>query len=191
MKRPKQWATTAVRKKLAPGILSMTHGKCAFCEGPLGTQAYPQIEHYHPKSHYPDQVFRWENLLPICQICNTSKADIDHRGMLFHPELEDPESFFGVHPDTGELRILSAVKGADRVRAEETLRVCSLQRADLAAARAQQYQEDAEWFQTKWSSAGWKLKCNPKRPYKLGLRQILRYRQLTSLLKEDRQLFET
>jgi len=169
----------------------MTHGKCVFCEGPLGAQAYPQIEHYQPKAHYPNDVFRWENLLPICQVCNTSKGDTDHKGQLLHPELEDPEAFFGVHPDTGELRILSHVTGVDRRRAEITIRICALDRAELAAARAQQYQEDAEWFEANWSAKGWHLRRNPKRPYKLGLRQILKYRQLTHLLKEDRLLFES
>jgi 5-methylcytosine-specific restriction endonuclease McrA len=54
----------------------------------LGAQAYPQIEHYVSRKVNPDRVFEWKNLLPVCQICNTSKGHADHQGSLLKPDAE-------------------------------------------------------------------------------------------------------
>lgn len=66
------------RKYIKDQLTAMTYGKCAYCEGPLITAgAYMEIEHFFPKSIYPDLVVAWDNLLPSCKRCNISKGSHD------------------------------------------------------------------------------------------------------------------
>lgn len=48
----------------------MFYGKCAYCESKIEHIDYPHIEHYRPKSQFPEYCFDWENLLLACTICN-------------------------------------------------------------------------------------------------------------------------
>ena len=70
----------------------MFHGKCAYCESKITVVTYGSIEHFRPKSIYPELTFEWNNLLLSCDICN----DIGHKGNQFsldingNPLLLDP-----------------------------------------------------------------------------------------------------
>lgn len=72
-------------------LLSMQHGKCAFCESKIDHISYGDVEHFRPKAavkqNAADPVTRpgyywlayeWENLLLSCQLCNQR-----HKGNLF------------------------------------------------------------------------------------------------------------
>ena len=68
------WNKPYIKKEL----LKMSHNKCCYCELKLGEEGkYMQVEHYHCKSLYPDEVVLWENLLPSCNRCNTNKSSHD------------------------------------------------------------------------------------------------------------------
>ena len=77
-------------------LLEMTHNKCCYCESPLNEQgAYMEIEHFHPKSLYPDEVVKWENLLPICKTCNINKSSYDTKKCNFiDPSEVNPKAYF-------------------------------------------------------------------------------------------------
>jgi len=73
-------------------LIKMFHGKCAYCESKIRTVAYGDIEHFFPKSLYPDLTFVWKNLLLACSICNNAahkgtKFPLDDQG---NPLLIDP-----------------------------------------------------------------------------------------------------
>lgn len=55
-------------------LLEMTNHKCAYCEQRLGEGVNITLDHYVHKSHMPERVADWENLLPCCQSCNSSKS---------------------------------------------------------------------------------------------------------------------
>jgi hypothetical protein len=73
-------------------LKEMFHGKCAYCESKVTHVTYGAIEHFHPKSKYPDLTFEWSNLLFSCDVCN----DANHKGVQFpldihgNPLLIDP-----------------------------------------------------------------------------------------------------
>jgi len=48
---------------------------CCYCEGNIPLTGYEEIEHYKPKSKYPELCFEWTNLHQICQKCNKNKND--------------------------------------------------------------------------------------------------------------------
>ena len=79
-------------EKIKEALVTMFHGKCAYCESKLTHVSYGEIEHFYPKSAYPDKTFTWENLLLSCSICNNT----NHKGVKFpldeqnNPLLIDP-----------------------------------------------------------------------------------------------------
>lgn len=81
---------------IAKQLLAMSNGKCCFSECRLEEEGkYPEIEHFAPKSLYPESVVQWENLLPISSACNKSKSDHDTRQEpIINPRYEDPKEHF-------------------------------------------------------------------------------------------------
>jgi len=98
------------------------YGKCAYCESKITVVTYGAIEHFYPKSQYPDLTFTWKNLLLSCDKCN----DANHKGTNFpldditgNPLLIDPTD--GVtDPNThlefiwDEIAKLASVYGRDQ-----------------------------------------------------------------------------
>ncbi|OKP85838.1 HNH endonuclease [Paenibacillus sp. P32E] len=82
------WNQDYIKKAL----LKMSNNKCIFCECRLGEESkYIEVEHFHPKSLYPEEVVDWENLLPICKRCNGLKRDHDTKLVpIINPTLIDP-----------------------------------------------------------------------------------------------------
>lgn len=63
-------------KYIVDALMNMSHNKCAYCECKLGEESkYMEVEHFHDKKDFPDEVVLWDNLLPSCKKCNTSKSD--------------------------------------------------------------------------------------------------------------------
>lgn len=78
----KQYKTTneAVWNKpyIKKALLEMSHNKCAYCELKLSEEGkFLQVEHFHCKKLYPNEVVIWENLLPSCNRCNINKSSHD------------------------------------------------------------------------------------------------------------------
>lgn len=74
----------------------MTDNKCCYCEAKLGS-GYKEmhIDHFHPKSLYPNEVVNWDNLLPACPHCNKSKSSHDtYIEPIINPCIDDPRKYF-------------------------------------------------------------------------------------------------
>jgi hypothetical protein len=67
------WHVSYIKKPL----LEMTAHKCAYCERQLGKGVNITMDHYVHKSQAPEKVVAWDNLLPCCQSCNSSKGTYD------------------------------------------------------------------------------------------------------------------
>lgn len=69
-------------------------GKCSYCDSKIGLTSPAYIEHYYPKSIYPEKVADKDNLLIACQICDISKAakfplDSDGNPLLLNPRTDN------------------------------------------------------------------------------------------------------
>lgn len=86
------WNKDYIKKPL----LKMSFAKCCFCETNVNEESkYMEVEHFHPKSIYPDEVVDWNNLLPICKRCNGKGAKADHDTKLepiINPTLDNPKA---------------------------------------------------------------------------------------------------
>lgn len=78
---------------ITEALLKMSFGKCCFCETNVNEESkYMEVEHFHPKSLYPDEVVLWENLLPICKRCNVRKLNHNTKNEpIIHPVKDNPK----------------------------------------------------------------------------------------------------
>ncbi|WP_423179181.1 MULTISPECIES: HNH endonuclease [unclassified Stenotrophomonas] len=82
-------------EKIKIALHEMSRGKCAYCEIRLNEGAtYLEVEHFFAKKHHPERVLDWNNLLPACKRCNSSKGDWDVSladQMAIDPTIMDPK----------------------------------------------------------------------------------------------------
>lgn len=105
--------------------------KCAFCETKPGESGNIEVEHFAPKSIYPELAFKWENFLPACRNCNGSKDDHDTvNAPIINPYEVNPEDIFHYN----DIKI--AANDAHEEVGERTIRVCGLNSARLMKPRA-------------------------------------------------------
>jgi hypothetical protein len=52
-----------VNQKLLPLLKNQTQDHCSFCDAfPVDPPSIPTIEHFRPKTAFPKEAFKWENL---------------------------------------------------------------------------------------------------------------------------------
>jgi uncharacterized protein (TIGR02646 family) len=193
------WATKSAKRILGAALRRLAHGKCVYCEGKLDTQSYLEVEHYVAKMIAPDLAFEWTNLLPVCQICNNTKSDQDHGNILLKPDDEDPEPYFWIHPDTGKLEPHPKLDQARARRANETIRLCNLQRPALCEERFGMLRRVGRWSEqvarsgplTAVLEEEWNDLCDPRMQYKFVLRHALELRGQHVLAEYDRARFRS
>ncbi|WP_259015816.1 HNH endonuclease [Emticicia fluvialis] len=57
-------------------LLTLSNGKCCYCETNIREESkYLEVEHFHHKETFKDEVLDWDNLLPSCKKCNGTKND--------------------------------------------------------------------------------------------------------------------
>jgi uncharacterized protein (TIGR02646 family) len=86
-------------RSMAPGLEC-----CMYCEDSEGTD----IEHFWPKSAYPDKAFSWDNYLLACSGCNSNhkrnQFPVDAAGapLLINPTSEEPRDHLTLTGRTGK-----------------------------------------------------------------------------------------
>lgn len=75
-------------------LCDMYNRYCCYCEGDIALTGYAHIEHYKPKSKYPELCFEWNNLHQSCSKCNTNKNDKwDDDNPILNPTDDEPEKY--------------------------------------------------------------------------------------------------
>lgn len=84
------------KKYIKDALYNMSNGKCCFCETLLGEEGkFMQVEHFHPKNKYKEEVVVWENLLPCCNRCNGNKGTHDtYEEPILDPTIFNPKEHF-------------------------------------------------------------------------------------------------
>jgi len=193
------WATTAAKKVLSGELRNLAFGKCAFCESVLGVTAYLEIEHYVAKTVNTALAFQWENLFPICRLCNNAKSDIDHAGDLLKPDVDDPENLLWLNPDSGELQPKAALDGVVLSRIERTIELCDLQRGPLCTKRIETMSSTIRWLERLHAQSGqldkhlrdeWDRMTHSAAEYKFVIRHVFEIKGQPALAAFDRLKFE-
>ena len=76
------------------GLLDFSNNKCCYCEANIHEESkYLEVEHFHHKDIYKDEVLEWENLLPSCKKCNGTKNNHDTKlEPIIDPSKIDPKN---------------------------------------------------------------------------------------------------
>ncbi|MBI5558340.1 MAG: TIGR02646 family protein [Deltaproteobacteria bacterium] len=125
-------------REIKDALLVMFHDKCAYCESKISHIAYEQIEHFRPKSKFPELTFEWTNLLLSCPICNGLAYKGDHfpeeteGGPLINPCEDMPDEHLDFVFDL-DARLATVV--GKTARGETTKKLLGLNRDDLRAYR--------------------------------------------------------
>ncbi len=122
-------------------LVSMFHGKCAYCESKILHVDYGHIEHFRPKSklEFRSLAFEWRNLLLSCAICNGREHKGDRfpeaaeGGPLVNPCEDFPDAHFEFVFDF-RARLATVVGTTARGKTTETC--LGLNRQDLRAYRS-------------------------------------------------------
>jgi len=181
------WATQTAKKVLSAALRGLAHGKCVYCESALEVTSYLEIEHHVAKTVAPELAFEWTNLLPACRVCNNAKGEQDHKGALLKPDAEDPEPYFWIHPDTGKLAPHPKLDESQSRRANETIRLCDLQRPALCTKRVEMLIRVLRTLSSP-EVTGPVLEelLSPSTEYKFVLRHVLETRGQHQLAEIDR-----
>lgn len=115
------------------GLIKSSEGKCAFCECIPSEGGNIEIEHFKPKSEYPEFTFEWDNFLPSCRKCNGSKGTHDTVvEPIINPYDIDPKGVFHFV----DIEIKASNTGIKQI-AEKTIEVCGLNTLRLWKPRAE------------------------------------------------------
>lgn len=128
-------------KQIKEALITMFHGKCAYCESRITHITYGHIEHFKPKAlpEYHDLAVDWTNLLLACDRCNgTENKGVKFPGPadggpLVNPIEENPEQHFRF--DFDPVTRLANVLGISE-RGETTWKALGLNRPELVRQRS-------------------------------------------------------
>ncbi len=97
------------------------HGLCAYCE----EICKGEVDHFRPKSRYPELVYAWSNWLFACHDCNQAKSGRWPAGGYVDPCANfgpaHPEHYFDFDVLTGEILPQRGLSQGRRDRAQKTI----------------------------------------------------------------------
>ena len=105
--------------------------RCIYCENDI-TTGDPNVEHFHPKSLYPNETFEWDNLFSACIECNRPKGDFDTNALPFiHPVNDDPEVFLSYEMLLIKPRYRATTNQVLYEKGKNVISNCKLDRGEL------------------------------------------------------------
>lgn len=128
-----QWGELARNKsdyeEVTQALDNLQGTRCAYCESPLGEA---HVDHFEQRSRVHRLTFVWDNLFRSCERVDSCGRYKDRQTYapsdLIKPDVDDPEHFFRFKSD-GTIDVREGLTPAETKRAEETLRVLSLDEA--------------------------------------------------------------
>jgi len=133
---PREWGAARKTRPLKTVHAALTtmagHGaRCMYCCDSHGTD----IEHFWPKTPYPDRMFQWPNLLLCCAECGRFKGDRfplrNGTPDLVDPTADNPWQFLDFDPATGVVVArYDLATGAESTKGAETVKLLQLDRRE-------------------------------------------------------------
>ncbi|MFA7239591.1 MAG: hypothetical protein WC091_05710 [Sulfuricellaceae bacterium] len=147
-KHPFGWRSPACYQEIRRQLSVMTQAHCAFCDGAIGVESRETVEHFRPKSTFPDLAYEWNNLFPCCDLCQSNKLEKFDPALLKPDELEYAfDNYFVANFSTGEIEPSPHTDANARRQADVTIRLYGLNLPARKKARKREweaYQRDAQ-----------------------------------------------
>lgn len=127
---------TNVRDEILPLLRTMTNDHCSYCDGfPMEAMLGDTIDHFKPKSLFPLEAYRWENLFLCCHICQ--KRINQFQEILLKPDEIEYEfaNYFFYDTESGEIVPNKKADSENQKRAKYTIRIFKLNKFNRPNAR--------------------------------------------------------
>lgn len=123
-----------------PTLVEQTGAHCSYCDGFPLMSAYETIDHFKPKSKFPNDVCNWENLYVACAHCQNVKGT-QYDDLLIRPdELSyDFNAYFFYDFTEHEIRILPNLSINKLNGAKKTDEILDLNHKAMIESRRQSY----------------------------------------------------
>lgn len=120
------WRSDLCYQLLRRALSNMTQGHCSFCDGSVGSESRETVEHFRPKTVFPELAYTWDNLFVCCDVCQGKGDGFDE--LLLKPDEQEYsfERYFVNNYKTGEIEPNPAADVQDRARALITIRLYQL-----------------------------------------------------------------
>ena len=120
------WRSNVCYEALRSVLSGLTKKHCSFCDGAIGSESRETIEHFRPKSLFPELAYTWDNLFICCDVCQCKGDRFDE--LLLKPDESDYffERYFIKNYKSGEIEPNPAANEHDQVRALITINLYQL-----------------------------------------------------------------
>lgn len=131
-------------------LFNMTKGHCAFCDGGnIGAESRKTIEHFRPKSSFQELAYKWENLYPCCDQCQSQKRERFDFALLIPDDVNYQfNNYFIANYHTGEIEPSGFASEDAQQRARVTIEHYGLNLPERKTSRKRErrryYQRDTE-----------------------------------------------
>jgi uncharacterized protein (TIGR02646 family) len=137
----KSWHKTPVNQLLLGPLSGMTDDHCAYCDWyPTDCGTDRTIDHFKPKTQFPNEAYHWPNLYLSCRQCQSrgiQSLSEEQYAQVLRPDTPGYrfERYFIYQYRNGNIAPNPAATPSDRSRAELTIRVFQLNAGGRPAAR--------------------------------------------------------
>ena len=142
-----QFQNKPVNQHLKQPLKDLTKNHCSFCDGfPMGKMSRNTIEHFRPKSKYPELSYCWTNLFIACDICQEKNDNFDK--LLLKPDALDYEfsKYFIFDFLNGEIKPNPKTSKIAQERAKITIDIYGLNNDDKPIFRKEEYEDNEADF---------------------------------------------
>jgi uncharacterized protein (TIGR02646 family) len=102
-------------------VSNVFFGICGYCE----RECKGEVDHFRPKSRFPERVYEWKNWVLACHACNNMKGGKWPVGGYVDPCAKSrnarPEAYFDFDTTTGEILPTANLSAARRRKAEQMI----------------------------------------------------------------------
>lgn len=120
-------------------VSTVFFGFCGYCE----QECKGEVDHFRPKSQFPERVYEWENWVLACHVCNNMKGGKWPASGYVDPCAKSrnarPEAYFDFDTTTGEILPTANLSAARRRKAEQMI-------ADLTLNAYHQLKQRVRWL---------------------------------------------
>ncbi|MCU5773874.1 hypothetical protein N5923_09795 [Erwiniaceae bacterium BAC15a-03b] len=136
------WYSQSCYRATRDALLVLTQEHCAFCDGFVGNEGRKTLEHFRPKSAFPELAFSWENLFPCCDVCQSAKGE-KYTELLLKPDESSYrfEHYFICNFADGALHPSPELSPYEQQRVEKTLELYGLNLPSRKVARRRELQK--------------------------------------------------
>ncbi len=126
---------------ILPILMEQTDRHCSYCDGFPLLSADETIDHFRPKSKFPNEVCHWENLYVACAHCQNVKGS-EYDELLLRPDELNYHfnSYFFYDYTEHKIKILPNLTDEKLRQAEKTHEILDFNHRGMIASRRQSYE---------------------------------------------------